>query len=73
MTAARLRTMLRWFHIFIAFFLGAYFYSPFAGAAWMLPVIQFVLIPLLLVSGLAMWKQPQIMRRLQGKKPARSE
>ena len=67
MNAARLRTALRWFHIFVAFFLGAYFYSPFAGAEWMLPVIKFVLIPLLVVSGVAMWQQPKIMHRLRGK------
>lgn len=67
MTASRLRTTLRWFHILVAFLLGAYFYSPFAGAEWMLPIIKFVLIPLLVVSGVAMWKQPQLMRRLRGK------
>lgn len=66
MTAARLRVILRWTHILGGIFVGSYFYSPLSDAAWAAPLIKFVLIPLLVVSGIVMWKQPQIMRRLRG-------
>lgn len=62
MSAAKLRTVLRWTHIFIGMFVGAYFYSPLSQTDWALPLIKFALIPLLVVSGVVMWKQPQIMR-----------
>ena len=67
MTAGRLRSVLRWVHIFIGMFVGAYFYSPLSGTAWALPLIKFALIPLLVVSGVVMWKQALFMRLLRGK------
>lgn len=67
MSAARFRTIFRWAHIAVGMFVGAYFYSPLSGTAWALPLIKFVLIPGLVISGVAMWQQPRIMRRLRGK------
>lgn len=67
MTAGRVRSVLRWFHIAGGMFVGAYFYSPLSGTAWALPFIKFALIPLLVVSGVAMWKQGPLTRLLRGK------
>ena len=61
-----LRPILRWFHIGGGLFVGSYFYSPLAAATWALPLIKLVLLPLLVVSGVSMWKQAQVMRLLRG-------
>ncbi len=65
MTASSFRSTVRWFHIAVALFVGAYFYSPLHGIAWALQTIQFALIPLLLLSGLALWKQSIVMKWLK--------
>ena len=62
MTPTTFRSVLRWFHIFVALFVGSYFYSPLSTYEWSLPLIKFVLVPLLLLSGLAMWKQAKVMK-----------
>ena len=67
MSAAKLRVAFRWMHIFVGGFVGAYFYSPLSQTDWALPLIKFALIPALVVSGVVMWKQPQIMRLFRGK------
>ena len=64
MSPTRFRTVLRWFHIFVALFVGAYFYSPLATVNWSLPLIKYALVPLLVVSGLAMWKQAKVLKWL---------
>ena len=64
MSPTRFRTVLRWFHIFVALFVGAYFYSPLATVSWSLPLIKYALVPLLVVSGLAMWKQAKVLKWL---------
>ena len=65
--AKNLRPLLRWFHIGVGIFIGAYFYSPLSNFPWALALIKFALIPLLVLSGIAMWKQAQVMRLLRGK------
>lgn len=65
MNAAKFRKTIRWIHIAIALFVGAYFYSPISSFSWTLPLVKFVLIPTLIISGLAMWKQAWIMKFLK--------
>ncbi len=67
MNAATLRSRLRWFHIAIGLFIGAYFYSPLSQLSWPLPLIQCALIPLLACSGIVLWKQAQFMKWLKKK------
>ena len=65
MTPVLFRTVMRWFHIVVALFMGSYFYSPLGTFGWSMPLIKFVLIPLLILSGLAMWKQAKVMKWLK--------
>lgn len=68
MSASLFRSILRWFHIIVAFFVGAYFYSPIVPTlSWSLPLIKFGLIPLLMLSGLALWKQAKLMKWINRK------
>ena len=64
MTPVTFRSVVRWFHIFEGLFIGAYFYSPLSDLSWSEPLIKFVLIPLLVLSGLAMWKQAKLLKWL---------
>ena len=65
MTPATFRTVMRWFHIVVALFVGAYFISPLSTFDWSFPLIKYVIIPLLILSGLAMWKQAKVMKWLK--------
>ncbi len=65
MNAVLLRRVVRWFHIFVGLFVGAYFYSPLPDLAWSKPFIQFILLPLLALSGLVLWQQGRIMKFLK--------
>ena len=62
MNAMTFRRTIRWFHIFVGLAVGSYFYAPVPQEDWVLPLIKFVLIPLLALSGLALWQQARIMR-----------
>ena len=64
MTPAKFRTVARWFQIFVAISMGACFFSPLSRLDWSLPLIKYALFPLLLLSGLAMWKQAKVMKWL---------
>ncbi len=59
------RRIIRWLHIIEASCIGAYCYSPLIREAdWSLPLLQYILFPLLGLSGLAMWQQGRVLRLL---------
>jgi len=62
MNASFVRLILRWSHITVVLFLGAYFYSPLPELSWSKPLIQYAIIPYALLSGVAMWKQAWVMK-----------
>ena len=61
-TAARLRQVLRWFHIFGGIILGTYLYSPWSADPVFTAITLFVVTPGLAISGLLMWKQGAVSR-----------
>lgn len=62
MTAASLRTYLRWFHIVGGLIIGTYLYAPWSANTTFTALTLYVVTPALAASGLAMWKQGPIMR-----------
>ncbi len=62
MSAATFRKLLRWVHFICAGILGTYLYSPWSSNPifhqWML----WIGLPLLALTGLAMWQQGKVMK-----------
>ena len=68
MKDATKRSILRWIHIVFAIPIAGYVYSPFEELPNYAPVVRFVAIPALVLTGLWMWKGDAV-RRLFSKKP----
>jgi hypothetical protein len=63
------RSIVRWIHIIVAIPLYGYIYSPFEKLPQYAPPTRFVFFPLMVLTGLWMWKG-HVLRRLVSKKPA---
>jgi thiosulfate reductase cytochrome b subunit len=59
----RWRTTLRWIHIILAIPILGYLYSPFDKLPLYAPPTRFVFFPLMVLTGLLMWKG-HLLRRL---------
>ena len=57
------RSIARWIHILFSIPILGYVYSPFAELPNYAPVVRFVAIPMLALTGLWMWKG-YLLRRL---------
>ncbi len=57
------RTILRWVHIIVAIPIYGYIYSPFRNLPQYAPPTRFVFFPLMVLTGLLMWKG-DLLRRL---------
>jgi hypothetical protein len=57
------RTIFRWIHIIFAIPITGYVYSPFEQLPNYAPVVRFVAIPAIVLTGLWMWKG-HVVRRL---------
>ena len=68
-STATQRTIVRWIHIVLAIPIAGYVYSPFEQLPNYAPVVRFVAIPVLVVTGLWMWKG-HVLRRLLSKRSA---
>jgi hypothetical protein len=66
MKEATKRSILRWIHIVFAIPISGYVYSPFSELPNYAPVVRFVSIPVLVLTGFWMWKG-QALRRLISK------
>jgi thiosulfate reductase cytochrome b subunit len=64
------RSMVRWIHIVCAIPIIGYIYSPFEAIPDYAPVTRFVFVPVMLLSGLWMWKG-HVLRRFVSKASAR--
>jgi glucose-6-phosphate-specific signal transduction histidine kinase len=62
MNAAK-RAILRWIHLFFAIPIIGYVYTPFKELPKYAPVVRFIAIPALALTGLWTWKGP-LLRRL---------
>jgi hypothetical protein len=57
------RSIFRWTHIIFGIPILGYVYSPFEEIANYAPAVRFVFVPVIVVSGLWMWKG-HVLRRL---------
>jgi len=64
MSNKNLRTGIRIFHLIAAATLGMYFYSPIAGNETLRMIIQFVTLPGILLTGIALWQQASLNKLL---------
>ena len=65
------RTVFRWIHIVFAIPILGYIYSPFEKLPDYAPATRFVFLPVMVLSGLWMWKG-HVVRRLISKNPSAS-
>lgn len=63
------RTILRWVHLVFSIPILGYVYSPFEEIPNYAPAVRNVFVPILVVTGLWMWKG-HVLRRLLVRKPA---
>jgi hypothetical protein len=61
------RLIFRWIHVVFSIPILGYIYSPFDQIPNYAPITRFVFVPLLIFSGLWMWKG-HVLRRLVSKK-----
>ena len=66
-SAATQRVIFRWIHIVLAIPVIGYVYSPFVELPNYAPVVRYIAIPVMLITGLWMWKG-HLVRRLFTKK-----
>ena len=69
MKEATKRSIFRWIHIVFAIPIIGYIYSPFEKIPQYAPATRFVFVPVLVLSGLWMWKG-HLLRRLISKSSA---
>ena len=72
MTSATRRAILRWIHIVFAIPIAGYVYSPFKELPNYAPVVRFVAVPMIVLTGLWMWKG-HLVRKLFSKRSAQQE
>jgi hypothetical protein len=68
-TNATQRTVFRWIHIVLAIPIAGYIYSPFDKIPAYAPPTRYVFVPVMIATGLWMWKG-HVVRRLLSKRPA---
>lgn len=67
MNDATKRLILRWIHLLFGIPIVGYIYSPFEEIPNYAPVVRFVAVPVIVLSGLWMWKG-HLLRRLVSKR-----
>jgi hypothetical protein len=72
MKEATKRSIFRWIHIVFAIPIAGYIYSPFEQIPNYAPATRFFFVPVLVLSGLWMWKG-HVVRRLVSNRPAYSQ
>ena len=60
MSNKRLRQSLRWLHLIVGVLLIVFVYSPLREVTWYALLMQTLAIPLVSLSGLALWQQPKL-------------
>jgi hypothetical protein len=69
MNQAVQRSIVRWIHLVFSIPIFGYVYSPFEEIPNYAPAVRFVFLPILVLSGLWMWKG-HLLRRLISKSSA---
>ncbi len=70
MKQGTLRLILRWIHIVVAIPIYGYIYSTFGKLPQYAPPTRFVFFPVMVLTGLLMWKG-HLLRRLIWKRPVK--
>jgi hypothetical protein len=70
MNQGTLRLIFRWIHIIVSIPILGYIYSPFEKLPDYAPATRFVFLPLMVLTGLWMWKG-HLLWRLFSKRPTR--
>jgi hypothetical protein len=65
-------SIFRWIHIVFSIPILGYIYSPFEEIPKYAPLVRFVFLPILVLSGLWMWKG-HVLRRLISKRSAQQD
>jgi len=69
MSQATQRLVFRWIHLVLAIPIIGYIYSPFENIPQYAPLVRFVFLPILVLSGLWMWKG-HVLRRAFSRRSA---
>jgi hypothetical protein len=64
MSNKQLRNIVRLVHLIIAALIAAFVYSPLRLNDTFTSVVQLVVLPVLIVSGIVMWQQPTVVKWL---------
>jgi hypothetical protein len=72
MKEATKRSIVRSIHIFLSIPILGYIFSPFEVLPTYAPKVRFVFIPLMVLSGLWMWKG-HVLRRFISKRPDKQD
>jgi hypothetical protein len=72
MKDATKRSIVRWIHLVFAIPILSYIYSPFEKLQDYAPATRFVFLPVMVLSGLWMWKG-HVLRRLISKRSAQQD
>jgi hypothetical protein len=72
MNQGTIRLILRWIHIVFSIPILGYIYSPFDKVPNYAPATRFVFVPIMVLSGLWMWKG-HVLRRLISRRSAKPE
>ena len=67
MSSAVRRSILRWTHIVFSIPIIGYVYSPFEEIPNYAPAVRYVFLPILVVTGLWMWKGHAVRRLFSGR------
>jgi hypothetical protein len=72
MSNKNLRRVIRLIHLIAAASLGLYLYSPIAGDPTLGVIVRFVMIPIIVLTGIALWQQARLNKLINGstRKPA---
>jgi thiosulfate reductase cytochrome b subunit len=62
MSAGTKRSIVRWIHLVLGIPIIGYVYSPFENIPQYAPLTRFVFLPLLILTGLWMWKGHLVTR-----------
>lgn len=73
MTQGIIRSIVRSIHLILAISIVGYIYSPFDQIPNYAPLVRFVFFPLLVVSGLWMWKGHVVRRLIWKDRPSKIE
>lgn len=66
------RSILRWIHLVFSIPIIGYVYSPFKDIPDYAPVVRFVAVPVIVLTGLWMWKGHVLRRLISHRSPGAS-